>query len=124
MTACFSILLVDHIWMHLISENIFIIGTIILSCGLLIMDASFVLEDLFGRSRISSIIKGLNSRSLWSSFGWSTKRKFSEGLALRRGRRRGRGGGEGVYLVGTCPLGASSSSAPGISYLEVILMLL
>ena len=108
----------------IISENIFIIGTIILSCGLLIMDASFVLEDLFGRSRISSIIKGLNSRSLWSSFGWSTKRNFSEGLALRRGRGRGRGEGVGVCLVGTCPLGASSGSAPGISYLQVILMLL
>ena len=109
----------------IISENIFIIGTIILSCGLLIMDASFVLEDLFGRSRISSIIKGLNSRSLWSSFGWSTKRNFSEGLALRRGRGKEKGGGGGgVCLVGTCPLGASSGSAPGISYLQVILMLL
>ena len=122
MTACFSILLVDHIWMHLISENIFIIGTIILSCGLLIMDASFVLEDLFGRSRILSTIKGLNSRSLWSSFGWFTKRNFSEGLALRRGRGGGKVGG--VCLVGTCPLGASSGCVPGISYLQVILMLL
>ena len=38
---------------------------------------------LFGRCRISPIISGLNSRLLWSSLGWSTKRKFSEGPALR-----------------------------------------
>ena len=42
------------------------------------MDASLFLEDFFGRSRISPIIKGLNSCSLWSSFGWFTKRNFSE----------------------------------------------
>ena len=29
--------------------------------------------------------QGLNSRSLWFSFGWSTKRKFLEGPALRIG---------------------------------------
>ena len=28
---------------------------------------------------------GLNSRSLWSSFGWSTKRNFSEGSVLNIG---------------------------------------
>ena len=55
---------------------------VIFSCGLLMMDTSRVLEDFLGRSRISSVINGLNSRSLWSSFGWSTKRNFSEGLAL------------------------------------------
>ena len=42
-------------------------------------DASLVLEDFSSWSRIPSIIKRLNSRSLWSSFGWSTMRKFSEG---------------------------------------------
>ena len=46
------------------------------------MDASLVLEDFFGRSRISPIIKSLNSRSLRSSFGRSKKRNFSEGLKL------------------------------------------
>ena len=61
------------------------IGAIIFNCGPLFMDASLVLEDFFGRSRISSIIKGLNSRSLQSSFRWSTKRNFSEGLALSIG---------------------------------------
>ena len=49
------------------------------------MDASLVLEDFFGRSRILPVIQGLNSRSLWSSFGWSTKRNFSEGPALSIG---------------------------------------
>ena len=34
---------------------------------------------------IPPIIKRLNSRSLWSSFGWSAMRKFSEGLALSIG---------------------------------------
>ena len=36
------------------------------------MDASVVLEDFISRSRIPHIIYHLNSRSLWSSFGWST----------------------------------------------------
>ena len=45
-------------------------------------DASFILEDFFRWSRILPIIKRLNSRSLWSSFGWSTMIKFSEGPAL------------------------------------------
>ena len=45
-------------------------------------DASLVLEDFSSWSRIPSIIKRLNSRSLWSSFGWSTMKKYSEGPAL------------------------------------------
>ena len=49
------------------------------------MDASLVLEDFFGRSRILPIIKSLNCRSLWSSFGWPTKRNFSEGPAFSIG---------------------------------------
>ena len=43
------------------SENIFrssSIGAIIFNRGPLIMDASLVLEDFFGRSRISPVIKG------------------------------------------------------------------
>ena len=39
----------------------------------------------FGRSRISSIMYSLNFHSLWSFFGWSTKRNFSEGPALSIG---------------------------------------
>ena len=46
------------------------------------MDVSLVLEDFFGRSSIPPIIQGSNSRSLWFSFEWSTKRNFLEGLAL------------------------------------------
>ena len=46
------------------------------------MDVSLVLEDFFSMSKVSPIIKGLSSRSLLSSFGWSTKRNFSEGRAL------------------------------------------
>ena len=49
------------------------------------MDASLVLEDFFGRSRIPPIIYGLNFRSLWSSFGRSSKRNFWEGPALSIG---------------------------------------
>ena len=49
------------------------------------MDTSLVLEDFFGSSSIPPIIKGLNSRSFWSSFGWSTERNFSEGPALSTG---------------------------------------
>ena len=42
-------------------------------------DASLALEDFSSWSRIPPTIKRLNSLSLWSSFGWSTMRKFSEG---------------------------------------------
>ena len=84
--ACFSILAKGpHLDATVTSENIFrssSIDAIIYNCGPLIMDASLVLEDFFGRSRISPIIKGLSSRSLWSSFGWSTERNFSEGPAF------------------------------------------
>ena len=45
-------------------------------------DASLVLEDFSSWSRIPLIIKRLNSRSLWSSFGWSTMRKFSKDPVL------------------------------------------
>ena len=47
------------------SENVFrsfSVDAITFNCGPLIMDASLVLEDAFGRSRISPVIKGLNSR--------------------------------------------------------------
>ena len=49
------------------------------------MNASFVLKDFFCRSRIPRIIKRLNSRSLWSSFGWPTIRNSSEGPVLSIG---------------------------------------
>ena len=49
------------------------------------MDAFLVLEDFFSRSTIPYIISRLNSRSLWSSFGWTTTRNFSEGPALSIG---------------------------------------
>ena len=45
------------------------------------MDPSLVLEDFFSRSRIPTI----NSCSLWSSFGWSIIRNFSEGPTLSIG---------------------------------------
>ena len=48
-------------------------------------DAPLVLEDFSSSSRIPPINKRLNSRYLWSSFGWSTMRKFSEGPALSIG---------------------------------------
>ena len=48
-------------------------------------DASLVLEDIFSWSTIPLIIKRLNSRSLWPSFGWSRMRKFSEDPALSIG---------------------------------------
>ena len=48
----------------------------------LFTDASLVLEDFLGRFRVSSIILDLNSRLLLSSFGYSTKRNFSEGPEL------------------------------------------
>ena len=46
------------------------------------MDASLVLEDFISRSRIRLINYCLKSCSSWSSIGWSTMRKFSEGPAL------------------------------------------
>ena len=71
--ACFSILASGpHLGATITSENIFrssSIDAIIFNYGPLIMDASLVLEDFSGRSRILPIIKGFNSRSLWSSFG-------------------------------------------------------
>ena len=48
-------------------------------------DASLVLEDFSSWSRILPIIKRLISRLLWSSFGWFTVRKFSEGPVLSIG---------------------------------------
>ena len=48
-------------------------------------DASLILEDFSSRSRISSIIKCLSSRSLWSSFGWSTMRNLSAAPAISIG---------------------------------------
>ena len=49
------------------------------------MDASLVLEDFFSGSRISPIILGLISRSLWSSFGWFIKRNFVKDPSLSIG---------------------------------------
>ena len=46
------------------------------------MNASLVLESFFSRSRTSPKITRLNSRSWWSSFGWSTIRNFSAGPEL------------------------------------------
>ena len=66
--ACFSILASgQHLDATITSDNIFrrsSADAIKFNCGPLIMDASLVLEDFFGRSRILLIIKGLNSRSL------------------------------------------------------------
>ena len=49
------------------------------------MDASLVLEAFFNRTRIPLIIQCLNSRSLQSSLGESTKRNFSVAPALSIG---------------------------------------
>ena len=49
------------------------------------MGASLVLEAFFNRSRIPLIIQCLNSCSLQSSLGGSTKRNFSVGPALSIG---------------------------------------
>ena len=46
------------------------------------MDASLVLENFISRSKIPLINYRLKSRSLRSSFGWSTMTKFSEDPAL------------------------------------------
>ena len=54
-----------HLDATITSENVFrsfSVDAIIFNCRPLIMDASLVLEDAFGRSRISPVIKGLNSR--------------------------------------------------------------
>ena len=48
-------------------------------------NVSLVSEDFSSRSRILPIIKCLNAHSLRSSFGWSTMRNLSEGLALSIG---------------------------------------
>ena len=47
--------------------------------------ASLVLEGFFSWSRILPKIKHLKSCSLWSSFGWYTMKKFSEGSELSIG---------------------------------------
>ena len=87
--ACLSILVSGpHLDATITSENIFrssSIDAIAFNRGPLILDASLVLEDFFGRPTISPIFKGLNSRSLLSSFGWPTKRNYSEGPALSIG---------------------------------------
>ena len=76
----FQSLLVDHIWMVLLFQRTFWEGQVLMLSYLIVdhlYDASLVLEDFFSWSRIPPIIKRLNSRSLWSSFGCSTMRKFS-----------------------------------------------
>ena len=81
-------LLVDHIWMLLLFQRTSGEGQVLMRLYLIVdhlCDTSLVLEDCSSRSRIPPIIKRLNSRLLWSSFGWSTMRKFSEGPALRIG---------------------------------------
>ena len=86
---CFSVLASGlHLDATITSVNFFrssSVDAIIFNCGLLIMDASLVLEDFFSRSRISPIVLGLISLSLWSSFQCSTKRNFSEGPPLSIG---------------------------------------
>ena len=42
------------------------------------MDNSLVLEGFISRYRIPHTIYRLKPRLLWSSFGWSTMKKFSE----------------------------------------------
>ena len=63
--VCFSILASGpHLDATITLENIFKSSStdaIILYCGPLIMYGSLVLEDFFGSSRISPVIKGLNS---------------------------------------------------------------
>ena len=63
----FQCLLVGHIWMLLLLQKIFsevpaLMLFIISNCGPLKRNAALVLEDLFGRSRIPSIVYGLISR--------------------------------------------------------------
>ena len=81
-------LLVDHIWMQLLFQRKFWEGQVLMLFYLIVGhldDISLVLEELSIWSRIPPIIKRLNSCSLWSSFGWSTMRKFSEDLGLSVG---------------------------------------
>ena len=68
--SVFQSLLVDHVCLiaTITSENILIRSNIDNVVNHL-YDASLVLEDFFSRSRIPPIIKCLNTRSLWSSFG-------------------------------------------------------
>ena len=54
-----------------------VLSVVIFNCGPLIIDASLVSEDFFGRSRISPIIKGLNSRSLCLLSDSSQRETFS-----------------------------------------------
>ena len=65
--ACFSVLASGpNLDTTITSDNIFIsssIDTIIFNCEPLIMDASFDLENFFGRSRISPTIKDIRELS-------------------------------------------------------------
>ena len=73
----FQSLLVDHIWILLLLKKIFWEGPV-LKLLHLIVDHLFGCLSCFSRSRIQHIIYRLKSRSLRSSFGWSTMKKFSE----------------------------------------------
>ena len=85
----FQSLLVDHIGMLLLFQRMSGEGRVLMILYLTVDHlyvASLVLEDFSSWSRILPRIKRLNSRSLWSSFGWSTiMRKFSEGPVLSIG---------------------------------------
>ena len=84
----FQSLLVDHIWMLLLFQRISEEGQVLMILYLIVDHlyvASPVLEDFSSWSRIPTKVKRLNSHSLWSSFGWFTMRKFSEGPVLRIG---------------------------------------
>ena len=52
---------------------------------LYLIDASLVLEGFISSSRIPLVNYRLKSRSLWSSFGWSTMTKVLEGPTLSIG---------------------------------------
>ena len=65
------------------SENI--LGMSSIKLWTTYMDFSVVLEDFIRGSTIAYIIYRLKSRYLWSSFGWSTMKKFSEVPALSIG---------------------------------------
>ena len=79
--TCFSIFASGpHLDPTTTSENILRRSSI--EAITLIVDHLFGCLSCFSRSRIQHIIYCLKSRSLRSSFGWSTMKKFSEVTAL------------------------------------------
>ena len=80
-------MLVDHIWMLLLLQIIFSEISVLMLLYLIVdhlMDASLVLEDFFGRSRISPIIS-FKLSLIAMFFQKATKRNFSEGLVISIG---------------------------------------